>query len=641
MAIEGVSKRPPRGLPLSGIEAAGLERYEQGQGWFRVVAKRVRARVKHARDAFACRLGGDDGLLQVAHGEVQHGPRLNALYSPSTDAGMTFGGRGVVLRRNAHAGRYEIGATGVLDIWLSGDHMKRLGHPWYDGPVDRTQFPRPPAGWCSWYIFQKDIDEGKILRNAEWMSRELAPLGARILQIDDGWQGNSRDHSTNRDWDVVCRERFPHGMAAIAARIRELGLTPGIWVIPQAQSRDALWRWHPEMFLHREDGLSISVSDHLMPHAYIDLHERHTLWTGRYIMDPTGPEAHAELARLFHKLCHDWGFDYVKIDAQGWIVDTMAPHQKRFHDPTVTAAEGYRDELRTIRDAMGPERYLVNCTGGWESQGLCHGIRTGGDVRADAGGIRGALACTMQRLYVNRLLWWADPDVVCVREPLTVEQARTWVTLVSLTGQAFLASDDMPTLSDDRVELLRRALPVADIQPLELYQLKEKPRAVVLRTNRAGLGRWYVAGLFNWDAALNVAGEMSASDLGLSETKDGYVFFDVWAKRLIGMGVNHISVTLDPLHCRVVGIRPVRARPQVIGTSGAITQCCEELVSERWTGGVLSVATDAARSLELYIHVPADWVPRDITLPRNRVIRIRVTAGKQRTRVDFDIEEKR
>ena len=461
-------------------------------------------------------------------------------------------------------------------------------------------------------------------------------MGARILQIDDGWQGNSRDHGTNRDWNVVCRERFPCGMTGIAQQIRQLGLTPGIWVIPQAQSRDSLWRKQPGMFLCDENGRTIGAKKRLMPHDYIDLHERHTLWTGKYIMDPTAPETHVELARLFHQLCDEWGFDYVKIDAQGWVVDTMAPHRARFRDPATTAADGYRNELRTIRDAMGPERYLMNCTGGWESQGLCHGIRTGGDVSADARGLRGALECTMARLYVNRLLWWADPDVVCVREPLTLEQARTWVTLVALTGQSFLTSDDMPALTKERVELLRRALPVADIQPLELYSLTEKPRAIALRANRPEVGAWTVAGLFNWDTTLEMKGQLPVSELGLPEAENGYVLFDVWAKRLIAAGVNALPVSLGPLHCRVIGIRPVRSHPQVIGTSGAITQCCEELVSVKWGRGTLRIHTNAARPLDVHVHVPRGWRPCSGTLRRGRVLVCHTVPGEQEVSVIFE-----
>ena len=141
MAVEGVSRRPSRGLPLRDIRVQGLVRYECGEGWFRVVAKRVRAGVKHPPDAFACRLGGNDGLLQVAHGDaLLDGARLNSLYSPSTDTGMTFGGVGVALRRNARTGGYEVRTSGSLEIRLSRTHMRRLGHPWYDGPVDQVAF---------------------------------------------------------------------------------------------------------------------------------------------------------------------------------------------------------------------------------------------------------------------------------------------------------------------------------------------------------------------------------------------------------------------------------------------------------------------------------------------------------------------
>ena len=29
----------------------------------------------------------------------------------------------------------------------------------YFQPVDKTRFPLPPSGWCSWYFFYQEIDE--------------------------------------------------------------------------------------------------------------------------------------------------------------------------------------------------------------------------------------------------------------------------------------------------------------------------------------------------------------------------------------------------------------------------------------------------------------------------------------------------
>ena len=142
----------------------------------------------------------------------------------------------------------------------------------------------------------------------------------------------------------------------------------------------------------------------------------------------------------------------------------------------------------------------MNCGGEYASCGYCQGIRTGGDVGGpDWAGMQTAIQATIERLYANHSGFWTDPDVVCVRPPLTLDQARTWATLVGITGQLLMTSDDMPKLGEDRVEILRRIFPVADIRPMELYPLPGKPRIFDLRLSTPRAGQWDVVALFNWD----------------------------------------------------------------------------------------------------------------------------------------------
>jgi hypothetical protein len=56
--------------------------------------------------------------------------------------------------------------------------------------------------------------------------RELqscAELGIDLLQIDDGWQGNSYDN-----WEP-CRERYPDGWGPVTHKAEELGVKLGLW----------------------------------------------------------------------------------------------------------------------------------------------------------------------------------------------------------------------------------------------------------------------------------------------------------------------------------------------------------------------------------------------------------------------------
>ncbi len=76
-----------------------------------------------------------------------------------------------------------------------------------------------------------------------------------------------------------------------------------------------------------------------------------------------------------------------------------------------------------------------------------NGSRTGGDVVLGWGGFQVALRPTLQYYYLHNIVWYSDPDVLLVRSPLTLDQARVWATLEGLTGQALMSSDRLMDLS--------------------------------------------------------------------------------------------------------------------------------------------------------------------------------------------------
>ena len=99
----------------------------------------------------------------------------------------------------------------------------------------------------NWEATDFDFDEKKIVDFA----RRAAELGMDMLVLDDGWFGK-RDASNSSlgDW-VVYREKLPSGIAALADRVRELGMEFGLWFEPEMISPESdLYRAHPDWCLH-------------------------------------------------------------------------------------------------------------------------------------------------------------------------------------------------------------------------------------------------------------------------------------------------------------------------------------------------------------------------------------------------------
>ncbi len=64
-----------------------------------------------------------------------------------------------------------------------------------------------------------------MLRNLEALAATRPQLGVDLMQIDDGYQ------RAVGDW-LETNEKFPRGLAPLAAEIRAAGFTAGLWTAP-------------------------------------------------------------------------------------------------------------------------------------------------------------------------------------------------------------------------------------------------------------------------------------------------------------------------------------------------------------------------------------------------------------------------
>ncbi len=432
----------------------------------------------------------------------------------------------------------------------------------YYQPIDKTNFPLPPSGWCSWYFYYQEINEDEIKRNADWIAANLKDHGAVYVQLDDGWQGTGRGLGENRDWTTIDK-RFPSGMAHLAAHIKSRGLKPGIWLAPHGQSNEAVVKKNHGVFMLKPDGTSASST-----------------WEGKFLVDPSTPESQQYLKDLFSNLS-SWGYEYFKIDGQPIVIREYRNKKSSMKNPADDTDDLYRDTLESIRAAIGPHRYLLGC---WvvplEGVGLMNGSRIGADVLPNWDGFKFALRATMEYYFLHNIAWYADPDVLVVRSPLPLEQARAWATLQGLTGQAVLTSDRLMDLSADRVELLRRVYPAVDIVPMDLFKAERNKRIWDLKVSH--LGRNYdVVGVFNFDEQRAVPTYVSWKDLGLPEGHAVHVY-DFWNKEYLGAWEMGITVDLSPTSSRVLTLLPQEDRPQLISTNRHLTQGWVDLVSQAY-----------------------------------------------------------
>ena len=120
------------------------------------------------------------------------------------------------------------------------------------------KLPPQPAGYCTWYADKHGAacDEKHLAELAAFAARQLKPFGFEFVQIDDHWQAGVSKNGPKRNFTTHDpKGPYPGGMKATADKIKQLGLTPGIWFMPFAGTYyDPFFENHQDWFAKTADG---------------------------------------------------------------------------------------------------------------------------------------------------------------------------------------------------------------------------------------------------------------------------------------------------------------------------------------------------------------------------------------------------
>jgi hypothetical protein len=306
------------------------------------------------------------------------------------------------------------------------------------------------------------IENMQVIRADPALSRAV-----RYVVVDEGWE------HLNGEW--FPNYKFPGGLEHLAHEIARRGFVPGIWTSPvmvNTTSKTALRDY--QMLVRDQYGDPEVVYGH-------------------YLVDPTHPQGAAFLRELYTRL-YRAGFRFFKVD----YVDALL-QAGRFHDPTKGPYEVLRDLFALIRACVTERSHILGCSLPQEcGPGCADSLRSGIDIHNQWTHVEWA-ADYMQLGY-----WWheriavADPDFLIVRgrdtspdaetnvlnpkahhpDPprwrrgpvFTLDEARTWATLVHMSGGSVFLSDRLCALNDAGREVIAEALHPIGIasRPLDL-----------------------------------------------------------------------------------------------------------------------------------------------------------------------------
>ena len=558
----------------------------------------------------------DNGILYTSLGFVSS-KNIRCLFDRETDIIIQFPEQSSLKRNPSDARLMDVAipAGEGAEISLVPDYyIKVLGLNDYR-PIPK-RFKTAPVGWCSWYCYYMGTTEADMVTETDAIARYLKAYGMEFIQLDACY---TLGHDAN--YLVWTPKTFPKGGKWVFDYIKSKGLKPGLWIniYGSNYAKAEMANKYPENFYLRDKDGKLHPACCTGDDTEVDL-------------DYSNPEViEKHLKPMFKIFKEDWGLTYLKDAGWGEWMDYYDKNKERAFNPAKGSREAYLDAQKALRETLGDDVYIDGCA--MHEVGFCLGVfdgsRTGGDDRAvwyperkDGTSMQTYFHSLFGANYLNNIIWFCDPDTVMVRTPLTMDEAKTIVSAIALTGQLYMASDFMARLPQKRLDLYRKTIPTTPIVPIDLYpyriksnkkndvvwccpQVKEFPRAIDLKVN-AESGVYDVVAVFNWADKGEVKTIDLANDLGLESGKD-YLIFDFWDQKLKEIAKDKIESSIPAHGTSVYVVKPVLERPQLLATSRHITGAVDikklDWDSEKSTlSGVAETVEEAPYSL--FIHVP-------------------------------------
>jgi alpha-galactosidase len=355
------------------------------------------------------------------------------------------------------------------------------------------RFPKPPAGWCSWYCFGPRVTSQQVLDNLDYIAKHTP--GLRYVQVDDGYQ------PAMGDW-LETGAAFGGNVQGVLKQIRQRGFEPAIWVAPfVAEEKSHVFQQHSDWFVTDSGGQPLR-SDRVTFGGW-----RRGPW---YVLDGTHPQVQQHFENVFRTMRRDWGCTYFKLDANFW----GAIHGGQFHDPRATRIEAYRRGMKAILRGA-EDSFILGCNHPiWPSLGLIHGSRSSNDIKRTWERIETTARQNLSRNWQNGRLWWNDPDAVVLTGDLPDNEFQFHATAIYASGGMILSGDDLTKIGDAKLAMLRKLQPPAGVAA----RFEDDS----FRVGRIDLSRQrQVVALFNWDDALQTTSFSVASHTRITDFWNG------------------------------------------------------------------------------------------------------------------------
>jgi alpha-galactosidase len=331
------------------------------------------------------------------------------------------------------------------------------------------------TGWCSWYHYYENISEHTLRENFGRLTTMKNKVPTNVAVVDDGYM------TAWGDWDSLKPKKFT-SMDVVAADIASSRMRPGLWLAPFAADKHSeIAKLHPEWIIRNDRGIPANSSN-----------------CGKwfYGLDATNPQVREHAFKAIRRAVHDWGFKVLKID----FLYAACLEGNGKYDMSMTRAEAMHLALQTIREAAGPDVFLIGC-GCPIASGI--GYVDGMRVSADTGptwypalplpwwdhgtlpSLRAMVRNSMTRSPMGHRWWLNDPDCLLLGETtrLRTEEIISAASIIAMTCGMLLLSDDLTKVSMNRMKILTQIFPMTGVSGviLDLHTTRNKGLPSLIR----------------------------------------------------------------------------------------------------------------------------------------------------------------
>jgi len=479
----------------------------------------------------------------------------------------------------------QVGRKTNLIRLIPDYYTKVLGMPKYV-PFDDSYHKTAPTGWNHWLAFFREVTEQDIVNATDWVAENLKDYGMLHIQLDDGYDDPEHRH-WYKDWD---KKTFPHGPKWLASYIKSKGLIPGLWTVPYSYCVE---HGKPEWFLRDKDG-----------NIVMD-------YQGGSELDFSRPDVVKDYWRPLLDSLKSQGWEYYKFD-MGSTVPMWKKYHGQFYDTSKSCYDVSHETMKIFREIMGPEVWHTNHPDNWGGRmGIVDVVGCGMDPGPGWKQMQNFFEVISNNTYQNHIVWYSDPDCIVIRgkptradaaegnnEFLNLEEAKTCISLLSLTGLQFLSGDDLTKLEEARVNLIKKCIPIMPIFPIDLFgRGREKsyyPEIIDLKVNAKSC-IYDVIAVTNWLNKPRFRTVLFEKDLALN-IEHPYLVFDFWNEQLVGVFENKFRTEIPSHGTKVFMIRRLVERPQLLATNRHIT-------------GAFSIKENAWNESQLILSGTSETVP--------------------------------